>query len=255
MTGVGGKVALVTGASSGIGLATAELLTHAGARVMGVGRSEERLADLAERTGARTIARSLDTPEACDDVVAETRSGLGRIDILVCSAGRGGHHDDPIWEQSLEGWRATMAVNLDAPFVLTKAAAADMRMAGWGRIVYVSSTAGEVGAPALGPYCASKHGVIGLARSVAHDIGAFGATCNAVLPGWVRTPIGDADVHREAAARGVRPDAVWAEHDASYPRGRSLDAIEVARVIAWLVTDDAAGVNGEALTVALGGVW
>ncbi|HSL11001.1 MAG TPA: SDR family oxidoreductase [Actinomycetota bacterium] len=255
MTGFADRVALVTGASSGIGLATAELLAAAGARVMGVGRSEERLADLAARTGAATIARSLDTSEACDDVVAETRHRLGPIDILVCSAGRGGHHDDPIWEQSLEGWRATMAVNLDAPFVLTKAAAADMRNGGWGRIVYVSSTAGEVGAPALGPYCASKHGVIGLARSVAHDIGTFGATCNAVLPGWVRTPIADADVEREAAARGLAPDAVWAEHDASSPRGRSLDAVEVARVIAWLVSDEAAGVNGEALTVALGGVW
>jgi NAD(P)-dependent dehydrogenase (short-subunit alcohol dehydrogenase family) len=255
MSGVEGRVALVTGASSGIGLATAELLAAAGARVMGVARSEERLADLSARTGAETLARSLDRPEVCDEVVAETRRRLGPIGILVCSAGRGGHLDDPIWDQSLDGWRATMAVNLDAPFVLTKASSLDMRDRAWGRIVYVSSTAGEVGAPALGPYCASKHGVIGLARSVAHDVGRFGGTCNAVLPGWVRTPIADADVEREAATRGVTPDEVWAEHDASYPRGRSLEAIEVARVIAWLVSEEAAGVNGQALTVALGAVW
>ena len=148
-----------------------------------------------------------------------------------------------------------MAINLDAPFVLSRACARDMRALGWGRIVMVSSTAGAIGAPALGPYCASKHGVIGLARSVAHDVGTFGGTCNAVLPGWIRTPIADADVAREAAARGVTTDQVWAEHDASYPRGRSLEPIEVAKVIAWLATDDAAGVNGEALTVALGSVW
>ena len=106
MTGVAGKVALVTGASSGIGLASAELLADAGARVMGVGRSQERLADLAGRTGVETIARSLDTPEACEEVVAETRRRLGPLEILVCSAGRGGHHDDRIWSnRSTDGAR------------------------------------------------------------------------------------------------------------------------------------------------------
>jgi NAD(P)-dependent dehydrogenase (short-subunit alcohol dehydrogenase family) len=255
MTGVEGRVALVTGASSGIGLATAELLAGAGARVMAVARSAERLAALSARTGVEHVARSLDVSDACDEVVTETRRRLGPIEILVCSAGRGGHHDLPIWDQTLEGWRATLALNLDAPFVLAKACAGDMRDVGWGRIVMVSSTAGQVGAPSLGPYCASKHGVIGLARSIAHDVGTFGGTCNAVLPGWVRTPIADADVEREAHLRGVTPEQVWAEHDASYPRGRSLDAIEVARVIAWLASDEAVGVNGEALTVALGGVW
>ena len=254
-TGLDGRVALVTGASSGIGRATAELLADAGARVMAVARSQDRLAELSSRGGIEHIARSLETPDACEEVVEETRRRLGPVSILVCSAGRGGHHDRPIWDQTLEGWRETMAVNLDAPFVLARACARDMGELAWGRIVMVSSTAGEIGAPALAPYCASKHGVIGLARSVAHDVGTFGGTCNAVLPGWVRTPIADADVEREAAARGVTTAQVWDEHDASYPRGRSLEAIEVARVIAWLASDDAAGVNGEALTVALGSVW
>jgi NAD(P)-dependent dehydrogenase (short-subunit alcohol dehydrogenase family) len=254
-TDVRGRVAIVTGASSGIGRATAELLADAGARVMAVARSKDRLAELSSRDGIDHVATSIETPEACGHVVEQTRRRLGPVSILVCSAGRGGHHDQPVWDQTLEGWRATMAVNLDAPFVLAKACARDMRELGWGRIVMVSSTAGEIGAPALGPYCASKHGLIGLARSVAHDVGTFGGTCNAVLPGWVRTPIADADVEREAAARGVSTAQVWAEHDASYPRGRSLEAVEVARVIAWLTSDDAAAVNGEALTVALGGVW
>lgn len=255
MTDVEGRVALVTGASSGIGLATAELLAAAGAKVMAAARSEERLADLSARTGVAYVARSLDTPEGCDEVVAETRRRLGPVEILVCSAGRGGHEDAPIWAQSLEGWRTTMAVNLDAPFLLTKACAADMREGGWGRIVLMSSTSGEVGAPSQGPYTASKHGVIGLARSVAHDVGTFGGTCNAVLPGWVRTPMADGAARREARERGVTVEDVWAGYDASYPRGRSLDPLEVAHVIAWLVSEEAAGVNGQALTVALGSVW
>lgn len=222
---------------------------------MAVGRSEERLAALSEETGVDQLVCSLETPEGCAMAVAETRRRLGPISILVNSAGRGGHHDLAIWDQDLVGWRATLAVNLEAPFVLSHLCAADMRELGWGRIVMVSSTAGRVGAPALGAYCASKHGVIGLARSIAHDVGFFGGTCNTVLPGWVRTPMADDDVRREATERGIDPDQVWAEHDASYPRGRSLEAIEVARMIAWLASEDAAGVNGEAIGVALGGLW
>lgn len=249
------RVALVTGASSGIGRATATLLAARGEQVMAVARSEERLADLGEAAGVEYLARSLDSPEACEEVVAETRRRLGPVTILVNSAGRGGHHDLPIWEQNLDGWRQTLSLNLDIPFLLSHLCSQDMREQGWGRIVMVSSTAGEVGAPALGAYCASKHGVIGLARSIAHDVGQFGGTCNAVLPGWVRTPIGDADVRREATARGITFDEVWAEHDALYPRGRALEADEVAQAIAWLTTDEAAAVNGEAITVAQGSVW
>lgn len=250
-----GRVALVTGASSGIGRATAVLLARRGERVMAVGRSEERLAELASECEVEYLARSIADPQGCEAVVAETRRRLGPVTILVNSAGRGGHHDLPIWDQDLAGWRETVAVNLEAPFLLASACAADMWEAAWGRIVMVSSTAGEVGAPSLGAYCASKHGVIGLARSVAHDVGSFGGTCNAVLPGWVRTPMADADVAREAGARGITPEEVWAEHDASYPRGRSLDPEEVARAIAWLCTDEGAAVNGQAITVALGGLW
>lgn len=249
------RVAIVTGASSGIGRATTELLAGQGIRVMAVGRSAERLATLSAATGVEYVALSLATPEGCEEVVAETRERLGPISILVNSAGRGGHHDRAIWDQDLAGWRETVAVNLEAPFVLSRLCSADMREQGWGRIVMVSSTAGRVGAPSLGPYCASKHGVIGLARSIAHDVGTFGGTCNAVLPGWVRTPMADDDVHREASERGLDPDDVWAEHDASYPRGRSLEAVEVAQMIAWLTTNEAAGVNGEAIAVALGGLW
>ena len=251
-----GRVALVTGASSGIGRATAVLFAERGARVMAVARSAERLAHLAADTpGVEPLAISLDTPEACSRAIEETRDRLGPVAILVNNAGRAGYLDRSIWEQSTEGWRATMAVNLDAPFELTRFAVRDMRELGWGRIVMVSSTAGQLGAPAMSAYCASKHGLIGLMRSVAQDVGSFGATCNAVLPGWVRTEMAEHDAEQESVERGVAVEEIWSERAASYPAGRVLTPEEIARVIAFLASEDASGVNGEAVTVALGSVW
>jgi NAD(P)-dependent dehydrogenase (short-subunit alcohol dehydrogenase family) len=255
MSDLEGRVALVTGASSGIGRASAVLLAERGARVMAIGRDRERLRALSDEAGVETIAASLDDPAACGAVVASTTERLGPVSILVNSAGRGADADRPIWEQSLEGWRTTMAINLDAPFLLSRLCAVQMRELGWGRIVIVSSTAGEIGAPSMAPYCASKHGVLGLMRSVAQDVGTFGGTCNAVLPGWVKTAMADVYVQREADERGVALEDMWASHDAEYPRGAVLQPDEVARVIVWLATDEAAAVNGEALTVALGGLW
>lgn len=248
------RVALVTGASSGIGWATAALLAARGDRVMAVGRDQDRLRLLAQETGVATVAASLDV-EGCERVLAHTADVLGTVAILVNSAGRGADADRPIWDQSLEDWRSTMEINLDAPFLLSRACARQMRERGWGRIVMVSSTAGEIGAPSMSPYCASKHGVIGLMRSIAHDLGSFGGTCNAVLPGWVRTRMADAFVQEEADERGVTLDEMWRVHDGEYPRGRVVEPEEVARTIAWLASDEASGVNGEAVTVALGGLW
>lgn len=249
-----GRLAIVTGASSGIGRATAVLLAARGARVLAVGRDQKRLAELAAESGAATLVAAIETREACAEVAAAARK-LGQIAILVNCAGRGGSLDRPIWEQSSEDWRATMAVNLDAPFELTKAAAQDIRQIGWGRVVMISSTAGEVGAPAMSPYCASKHGIIGLMRSVAQDLAPFGATCNAVLPGWVRTQMAERDAAQEATQRGMDVEAVWAERAAANPAKRLLSPEEVAKVVGFLVSDEATGVNGEAITVSLGSYW
>jgi 3-hydroxybutyrate dehydrogenase len=249
-----GRVAVVTGASSGIGRATAMLLAARGASVLAVGRDEARLAKLAAESHVTPLAAALETEAACATVAAAARK-MGPISILVNSAGRAGYLDRPIWEQSSADWRATMAVNLDAPFELTKAAAQDIRKLGWGRVVMISSTAGEVGAPAMSPYCASKHGVIGLMRSVAQDLAPFGATCNAILPGWVRTEMAERDAEQEAARRGLSVAAVWAERAAANPAKRVLAPEEIAKVVGFLVSEEAAAVNGEAITVSLGSVW
>lgn len=249
-----GRVAIVTGASSGIGKATALLFRQRGARVLAVARDQKRLDALAKESGAEPFAISLDSAAACEQTVAAARK-LGPVSILVNCAGRGGHEDKPIFDQSPAEWRATMAVNLDAPFELTRLAARDMRDQRWGRIVMVSSTAGEVGAPAMSAYCASKHGLIGLMRSVAHDVAPYNCTCNAVLPGWVKTEMAERDAEKEAARRGLTPAQVWKERADAYPAKRVLDANEIAEVIAFLASDAASGVNGEAMTVSLGSLW
>jgi NAD(P)-dependent dehydrogenase (short-subunit alcohol dehydrogenase family) len=130
-----------------------------------------------------------------------------------------------------------------------------MKERGWGRIVMVSSTSGELGAPKTSAYTASKHGLMGLMRAVAQDIGPFGATCNAVLPGWVRTEMAERSARLEAERRGVTVDEVWAERAATYPANRVVTAEEIAATVAFLASDEASGINAEGITVALGAPW
>jgi NAD(P)-dependent dehydrogenase (short-subunit alcohol dehydrogenase family) len=250
-----GRVAIVTGAGRGIGRATALALASRGARVLGVSRTEDELASLAGEAPIEVLVESVATEEGCERVVAEARSRLGPVAILVLNAGIGSGHEREIWTQETGVWRETMAVNLDGPFFLSRAASADMKEGGWGRIVMVSSTSGEIGSPRTSAYTASKHGLMGLMRSVAQDLGPYGATCNAVLPGWVRTEMAERSARIEAERRGVTVDEVWAERAAAYPENRVVTPEEVAEVIAFLASDAGSGVNGEGVTVALGGLW
>jgi len=253
---VSGRVALVTGAGRGIGRSTALALAVRGVRVMAVARTESDLAAVAgEAAGIEYVAASIAGARACEEIVAETERRLGPIDILVLNAGIGSDSEEPIWAQPTEVWDETMRVNLDAPFHLCRVATGGMVERGFGRIVMVSSTAGHVGGARMSAYTASKHGLDGLMRAVAQDVGRHGITCNAVAPGWVRTPMAERSARVEAERRGTTVDAVWEERGASYPRGRVVEPDEVAEVIAFLASDAASGVNGEVVTVALGGVW
>jgi NAD(P)-dependent dehydrogenase (short-subunit alcohol dehydrogenase family) len=160
-----------------------------------------------------------------------------------------------VWEQDPAVWRETMRVNLDGPFELARLTVGGMCRRGFGRLVFTSSTAGEKAERAGSAYTASKHGVIGLARAIAQDAGPFGVTSNAVLPGWVRTAMAERSAKAEAERRGVGIEQVWRERAAIYPRNRVLEPCEVAQVIVFLCSEAAAGINGEAVTVALGGLW
>lgn len=250
-----GRVALVTGAGRGIGRATARVLAERGARVMAVSRTEAELADLAREAGVEYLCETVATEGGCARIVEETRTRLGPIDVLVLNAGIGSGHETAIWQEEPAVWRETMAVNLDGPFHLTRLAVPDMVGRRFGRIVMVSSTAGEIGGAEMPAYTASKHGLIGLMRAVAQDVGPFEVTCNAVLPGWVRTAMAERSAAFEAERRGLAVEDVWRERAAVYPAGRVVAAEEVAAAIAFLASPEASGVNGETLTVALGGLW
>jgi NAD(P)-dependent dehydrogenase (short-subunit alcohol dehydrogenase family) len=252
---VEGRVAIVTGAGRGIGRATALALAGRGARVLGVSRTEAELSSLAEEAAVDVLVESVATESGCERVVAEARRRFGPVEILVLNAGIGSGHEREIWAQETAVWRETMAVNLDGPFFLCRAASEDMKAGGWGRIVMVSSTSGEVGSPSTSAYTASKHGLMGLMRSVAQDLGPYGATCNAVLPGWVRTEMAERSARLEAERRGVTVDEVWTERAAAYPSNRVVTPEEIAETVAFLASEEASGINGEGVTVALGGLW
>ncbi len=250
MAGVEGRVALITGGSRGIGRATAELLASRGAKVMCVARNEQDLADV----GLEYSVVDLGSPEGCAHAVRETEQRLGPVEVLICNHGIGSAHERVVWEQQADVWSETMRVNLDAPFHLSKLVMQGMIERQFGRIVYTSSTAGLVAEPAGCAYNSSKHGLLGLMRSVATDGGAYGITANAVLPGWVRTEMAERSARQEAQDRDITTEQVWEERAALYSRGSVATPEEVAEMIAFLASEESSGVSGEAIRVALGSV-
>ena len=250
MAGVEGRVALVTGAGRGIGRETVELLASRGARVMGVARSEKELAQL----GVHYTVADLGTVEGCALAVSETEQRLGPVEIFICNHGIGSAHERVIWEQDATAWEETMRINLDGPFHLSRLVLKSMVEHRYGRVVYTSSTAGEIAEHAGSAYNSSKHGLLGLMRSVSRDGGAFDVTSNAVLPGWVRTEMAERSANAEADARAITAQEVWGERAALYPPGRVATPREVAEMIAFLASEESSGVSGQAITVALGGI-
>jgi NAD(P)-dependent dehydrogenase (short-subunit alcohol dehydrogenase family) len=248
MAGVKGRVALVTGGSRGIGRATADILASRGARVMCVARSPQGL----EGSGLDYSLADLGTLEGCEHAVNDTEQRLGPIEIFICNHGIGSAHEKVIWEQDPAIWAETMQVNLDGPFHLSRLILKGMVKRGYGRIVYTSSTAGLVAEYAGSAYNSSKHGLLGLMRSVALDAGSYGITSNAVLPGWVRTEMAERSADQEAIDKGITPEQVWQERAALYPPGRVATPEEVAEMIAFLASEESSGVSGEAIRVALG---
>lgn len=237
-------VVLVTGASSGIGRAAAAALRDAGSTVVGVSRSARQgteQADLADEAGCRAA------------VAAARRHGP--IRALVHCAAIGSAADRPVADQSTAGWHATMRLNLDAPFFLIREAWDDLRAAGDGRIVLISSTAATTGVAGTAAYSASKAGVGGLTRVVAQEGAPVGITCNAILPGWVRSEMSERSAAAEARERALTVDEIWRERAAGYAAGRVVEADEVAALIAFLASPASGGVSGEEIRVALGDLW
>jgi len=250
-----GRVAIVTGAGRGIGRATALALAGRGARVLAVARTQSELEALAREAPVEWLAESVASPEGCARIVAEARTRLGPVQILVCNAGVGSARERLVWEQDPAVWREAMTTNLDAPFELTRLALPDMLESRFGRIVMVASLAAlpAGAAPGMSAYAASKAGLVGFTHAVAAEVAAYGVTCNAVLPGSVRTRTAELKVEREAADAGITTDEAWRRREQRVHAARLVTAEEVAATIAFLASDEASGVNGEAVAVALQG--
>jgi NAD(P)-dependent dehydrogenase (short-subunit alcohol dehydrogenase family) len=254
--GVANRVALVTGASKGIGLATAKLLVQGGARVVGVARDQETLAVAAAASGMHhIIAADLSQHDECKRVIEETLRTMGNLEILVCNHGIGVAHETSLHLQDPEAYHLSMRTNLDGPFYLTRYALPTMIQNRYGRCVYTSSTSAIHAEPNGVGYNTSKAGLCGLMKSVSQDGGMYNVTANAVLPGWVRTELSERSAAVEANNRGITVDEVWRERAALYPPQRVVEPVEVAEVIVFLASEKSRGVSGQSISVTLGSFW
>lgn len=247
-----GSHALVTGAGRGIGAAIARALCSGGARVTLLGRKEATLTALAATLAGDTccVAADVSDAEGVRAAFASARDRFGPVTILVNNAGQA--ETAAFGKLTLDLWHRMLAVNLTGTMLCSQAALPDMLAAREGRIVNIASTAALAGFKYGAAYAASKHGVLGLTRSLALEVADRGITVNAVCPGYVETDMMTAAIDNVVARTGKTREEARAYFDAQNPQGRVVQPAEVASAVMWLVSDGAAGVNGAAIPISGG---
>jgi NAD(P)-dependent dehydrogenase (short-subunit alcohol dehydrogenase family) len=246
MSDTASKVVLVTGGGTGIGAAVARTLTAGGDRVVICGRREAPLRAVAEETGAHVVVSDVSQQPGVANVVEDTVAAFGRLDGLVVNHGI--IHVGQLGEITPEQWDETIRVNLTSPFLLVRAALPHL-LAARGAVVAVSSVAALRASERMAAYSASKAGLLMLTQSLAVDHGRDGLRANAVCPGWTATEMGDMEMAELAAERGITADEAYRLATAIVPQRRAARPEEIARVVAWLLSDAASYVNGTVLPV------
>ncbi|MBY4636720.1 3-hydroxybutyrate dehydrogenase [Sphingopyxis sp. XHP0097] len=250
-----GRVAIVTGSTSGIGLGIARALAAAGADLVinGIGDAgaiEAVRSELEQANGVRVLfdGANLMQPEGAVEMVDKALLRFGRVDILVNNAGI--QHVSPIEDFPAEKWDAIIALNLSAAFHAIRTAFGPMKEAGWGRIINVASAHGLVASPFKSAYVAAKHGIVGLTKTVALEGARFGVTCNAICPGYVWTPLVENQIGDTAAARGIsREEVVENVLLAAQPSKKFATVDELGALAVFLCSDGGQSITGTALPV------
>ena len=250
---INGKHAFITGGGHGIGGASAEVLAANGAKLTLTGRNMEKLEAMAAKLpGAE--ARKLDVTEedAVKRVITEAAASLGAIDILINNSGIA--ETAPFLRTSADMMRRIMEVNLIGAHICTQQVLPAMIEAGWGRIVNISSLAGLTGQPYISAYCASKHAMVGLTRTLALEVAKKGITVNAVCPAYVETGMVERGVENIQKITGMSEDDARGELAKKSPQARIIEASEVSATVGWLCLPGAESITGQSIAMA-GGAW
>ncbi|RBL81827.1 3-hydroxyacyl-CoA dehydrogenase [Streptomyces cavourensis] len=246
-----GRHALVTGGARGIGLASARALLARGARVTLLGRDggalEAAVDSLASLGQVQAVSADIADEASVRQAFAQAEAELGPVLVLVNNAGQAVSQRFDRTDAAL--WQSMLAVNLTGTFHCIQAALPGMLAAKWGRVINVASTAGLIGYAYVSAYCAAKHGVIGLTRSLALETAQKGVTVNAVCPGYTETDIVRGAVANIVDKTGMTPEAARAKLAERNPQGRLVQPEEVAETVAWLALPASAAINGQAIAV------
>jgi 3-hydroxybutyrate dehydrogenase len=250
-----GKVSLVTGSTSGIGLGIARALAAAGSGIVlnGFGKPEE-VADARQRIVSDFRVRvsyspaDMSKPQAIREMIDATLQSAGRLDVLVNNAGI--QHVAPLQDFPPEKWDAILAINLSSAFHTTRLALPAMLANKWGRIINIASAHGLVGSPFKSAYVAAKHGIVGLTKVTALETAEQGITCNAICPGYVYTPLVEAQIDGQAKAHGIpRDEVIRNVLLAQQPNKRFATVDELGALAVFLASEAAASITGVALPV------
>src|SRR4051812_26974899 len=242
-----GRHALITGGGTGIGAAAAEHLSAAGAKLSLLGRRMEPLQKVAERHGGTAIQCDVTDPDRISAAFDEARAANGPIDIVIVNAGIA--ESAPFHKMTRDAWNRIIATNLTAAFDCSRAAMGDLLKSDNGRLVFVASVASLRGVPYAAHYAASKHGLLGLMRSLAAEYAKTNLTVNAVCPGYVDTPMTDQSVARVAQITGRAEGDARSAITNMNASGRLVDPQAIGNVIAMLCLPLSRDINGAAITL------